>query len=192
MDRYWLLSNSCYGNRLPGDRRGFVGRDWEHRPNDPEDKPRVEHELPGTPYDEDIPGLEKASRKLMNGPPIQLSVEQALIFLGQLQETARIRKWELLAVAIMADHFHIVAGVSGDPMPSKILGDFKSWGTRRLSEQFGEPASKTWWTERGSKCRLKDGDAIAGAVHYVLYEQFNPLITWSPETGLHRGIPPKP
>ena len=26
MDRYWLLSNTCYGTWLPGKERGFVGR----------------------------------------------------------------------------------------------------------------------------------------------------------------------
>ena len=26
MERYWLLTNTCYGNWLPGDARGFVGR----------------------------------------------------------------------------------------------------------------------------------------------------------------------
>jgi REP element-mobilizing transposase RayT len=46
--------------------------------------------------------------------------------LTQFQETARIRGWELRAVAIMFNHFHIVVGVPGDPKPSKILGDFKS------------------------------------------------------------------
>ena len=60
MDRHWLLTNTCYGNRLPGDARGFVGRVWDHRPDDPEDKTRVAHNLPGTPCDEDVPGLEQA------------------------------------------------------------------------------------------------------------------------------------
>src|SRR5205823_9258660 len=97
---------------------------------------------------------------------------------------------ELHAVAIMFNHFHIVVGVMGDPKPSKILGDFKSWGTRRLSERFGSPASETWWTEHGSKRKLRDEAALSAAIHYVLYEQPNPLITWSPETGLHYGRPP--
>jgi REP element-mobilizing transposase RayT len=190
VDRYWFLTNTCYGNRLPGDARGFVGRVWDHRPDDPEDRRRVTHNLPGDPCDEDIPGLHQASRSLMKGPPIRLEAAHADVALSQFQETARIRGWAIVAVAIMVDHFHLVVGVPGDPSPSKILGDFKSWGTRALSGHFGEPASKTWWTERGSKRRLKDAASIAAAVHYVLYEQPSPLLTWSPETGRHFGPPP--
>src|SRR5437763_2386082 len=119
MDRYWLLTNTCYGNWLPGDGRGFVGRVWEHRPGDAEDKPRIPHDLPGEAYDEDVPGLERAARALMSGLPITLAVEQAEVLLAQFQETARFRGWELRAVAILFNHFHIVVGVPGDPKPAK-------------------------------------------------------------------------
>jgi REP element-mobilizing transposase RayT len=190
MDRYWLLTNTCYGNWLPGDRRGFVGRVWEHRPSDPKAALRVLHDLPGTPYDEDFPGLERESRERMKGPPIQLTVPQAEVALAQFRETASFRGWEIRAVAILVNHFHIVVGVPGDPAPSKVLGDFKSWATRALSARFGKPASLTWWTERGSKRKLATEEAIAGAIRYVLHDQPSPLLTWSLETGLNHGIPP--
>ena len=190
MDRYWLLTNTCYGTWLPGDRRGFVGRVWEHRPDDPAHEPRVAHELPGTPYDEDVPGLARASHDLMKGQPVQLTVAHADVFLAQVRETAGVRGWQLLAVAVMFNHFHIVVGVPGDPDPSKVLGDFKSWCTRALSQHFGAPASKTWWTASGSKRRLRDERALAAAIRYVLYDQPNPLVTWSPVTSLHHGPPP--
>lgn len=182
MDRYWLLTNTCYGQWLPGDQRGFVGRVWKHRQDDPIAQRRVEHDVPGEPYDEDMPGLEQVSRALMTGPPIALTTAQAAVLLEQFQETARFRNWELRAVAIMFNHFHIVVGVPGDPKPAKILGDFKSWATRRLSERFGQPLSETWWTERGSKRKLANENAITNATNYVLHKQPNPLITWSPDT----------
>ena len=191
MDRYWLLSNTCYGTWLPGKERGFVGRVWEHRPDDPAD-PRVVHNVPGTPCDEDIPGLEEAAQLLMKGPPIHLDRLQAEAALAQFRETAEHRGWAIEAAAIMYNHIHIVVGVPGDPSPSKILGDFKSWATRKLSKLFGAPPSETWWTERGSKRKLKDAEAILAAVQYVLYDQPNPLVTWSPTTGLHYGRPPVP
>ena len=192
MDRQWLLSNTCYGTWLPGTARGFIGRVWEHRPPDPEEVPRIARDLPGTPYDEEIPGLEQAARERMKGPPIHLETQHAETTLAQFRETAGHRGWEIRAVAIMFNHFHIVVGVPGDPEPSKILGDFKSWATRQLSERFGAPPSKTWWTERGSKRKLPNEIALAAAIHYVLYDQPNPLLTWSPETGLHHGPPPAP
>lgn len=191
MDRYWFLSNTCYGNWLPGDVRGFVGRVWEHRPDDPLEKPRHAHALPGTEYDEDMPGLHWAARMLLKGSPIHLNVAHAEVLLGQFQETATHRKWELRAVAIMFNHFHIVVGVPGDPKPAKILGDFKSWATRTLTEAFGAPTSDRWWTERGSKRKVEDARALAAVIRYVLYKQPDPLLTWSPETGLCYGVPPE-
>jgi REP element-mobilizing transposase RayT len=191
MDRYWLLTNTTYGTWLPGDPRGFIGQVFEHRDDDPEDQRRVRHNIPGTTCDDDMPGLEQAVQVLMKGPPIHLTLAHALAAFEQFQETARYRGWELRAVSIMFNHFHIVVGVRGDPAPSKILGDIKSYGTRKLSARFGAPLSLTWWTERGSKRKLKDERALMMAIHYVLYEQPNPLLTWSPETGLHRGPPPK-
>ena len=191
MDRYWLLTNTCYGNRLPGDERGFVGRVWDHRRDDPQDQPRVIHNIPGTPVDEDIPGLQEQSRAMMKGPPIHLTTPQSASLLAQFQETAHFRGWELVAVAIMFNHFHIVVGVSGDPEPSKILGDFKSWATRTLIRLFGAPRSKTWWTERGSKRKLSDENSINEAGQYVLYRQPEPLVTWSIETGANLGYPPR-
>jgi len=190
MDRYWLLTNTCYGQWLPGDQRGFVGQVWEHRGEDPSERRRVRHNLPGTDYDGGIKGLHFASAELLKCPPIKLTRKQAEALLAQFQETASKRSWQLLAVAIMFNHFHIVVGVPDDPEPSKILGDFKSWGTRRLNELFGTSSAETW-TERGSKRKLPDEAAVHAATHYVLYDQPNPLVTWSLETGLCYGIPPR-
>ena len=104
----------------------------------------------------------------MKGSPIHLNGSQAEEALSQFLETAGFRQWSLLAGAVMFNHFHLVVGVIGDPKLSKILGDFKSWGTRRLTRTFGAPASKTWWTSRGSKRRLCDEEAVASAIVYVL------------------------
>jgi REP element-mobilizing transposase RayT len=191
MDRHWFLTSTCYGNWLPGDPRGFVGNVYEHRSFDPTRRRRVTHNVPETEYDRRMPGLYLASESRLKGEPIRLAVPHAEALLAQFQETAQHRKWELLAVAIMYNHFHIVVGVVGDPNPAKILGDFKSWATRRLNEQFGKPESESWWTYDGSKRKLSDDKAILAASHYVLYRQPNPLITWSPRTGLCYGIPPR-
>jgi REP element-mobilizing transposase RayT len=137
-----------------------------------------------------MPGLRRASEQLLKGPPILLQTRQAHVALAQFLETARFRDWSILAVSIMVNHFHIVVSVPGDPSPGKILGDFKSWATRALTAHFGEPPSKTWWTERGSKRKLSTEAAISEAIQYVLYRQPSPLVTWSPETGLQEGIPP--
>ncbi len=87
MDRYWLITWTCYGHWLPGDTRGFVGnvRDKQGR--------QVVHNIPGTPYDADMPRLESWVRTHMSGPPVSLGRREADAMIGQYQETARIKQW---------------------------------------------------------------------------------------------------
>ena len=51
----------------------------------------------------------------MKGSPIYLDLEKAQVVLAQFQETANYRGWTLGAVAIMANHFHMVVQVEDDP-----------------------------------------------------------------------------
>jgi REP element-mobilizing transposase RayT len=178
LDRCWLLTNTCYVSWLPGDPRGFVGHVLEHRDAESPEQRRVIHDIPGTPCDEDMPGLQLTSLKLMRGPPINLNLPQAEATVAQFLETATFRGWRIDAIAVMFNHFHIVVGVPGDPPPSKILGDFKSYATRSLSKIFGAPASKTWWTQGGSKRKLKDESARYESIDYVLHRQYRPLVLW--------------
>jgi REP element-mobilizing transposase RayT len=177
MTTSWLLTSTFYGNWLPGDPRGFVGHVWEKRQGDDDQDARHTHNIPGTPYDEDIPGLEDASEELMRGPPVCVNLEQAHALLAQFQETAAIRKWELLAVAVMANHVHLVARADAALRPRKILGDFKAYGSRALNARWGKPTSDTWWTSKGSKRKLPDETAELAGIRYVL-QQRDPLVVW--------------
>ena len=181
MLRHWLLTSSFYGTWLPGDERGFVGRVRDGRPDDPPTVARIEHDIPGTPYDEDMPGLERASAELMNGPPVFAEVGHAEVLVPQFRETADFRQWPLLAVAVMFNHVHLVAAAPADVHPTKVLGDFKAYAARALTARFGKRASETWWTYGGSKRFLADERAIAAAVNYVLHKQYRPLLTWAPD-----------
>jgi len=182
--RVWLLTNTTYGSWLPGSARGSVTSVRDVRPYDDPTAVRIEHDLPGEPVEEHMPGLENSARELMKGPPIYLDRERAEVACAQFRETAAYRKWELLAVAIMYNHFHLVVEVPGDPPPHKVLADFKAYGTRALSRAFGAPPSETWWTTRGSKRKLKDECAIADGTNYVLSKQPNPLVVWEPKGGV--------
>ena len=64
MDRYWLLTSTFYGNWLPGDERGFVGK--------VRDASGVQavHNIPGTPYDADMPRLAEFAANRLKCPPI--------------------------------------------------------------------------------------------------------------------------
>jgi len=181
--RFWLLTNTTYGTWLPGDTRGSVTSVRDFRPGDAPSLVRIEHDRPGEAWEKSLPGLHRSSQQAMRGPAVYLVLAQAERLLAQFQETAVYRQWTLHAVAIMANHFHLVIEVPGDPDPRKVLADLKAYGTRALSREFGKPASGTWWTSRGSKRKLPDARAVASAIDYVLYKQERALVVWSRELG---------
>ena len=169
MDRHWFLTWTTYGTWLPGDERGFVSNVRDG------DGPEVKHAEPGTPYDAKHRGLARAAREQMLGDPLWLSREHADALADQFSETARFRRWSIPALAIMANHIHIVVGVPGDPEPETLLRDFKSYGSRRLNRMFGKPVSETWWTAGGSRRILRDEEAVRVVVEYVR-NQRRPLV----------------
>ena len=171
MDRHWLLTWTTYGTWLPGDRRGFVG------PIRQKDGSHVIHNMPGTNYDKDMPALEHKVKNSMKGERILLSLEQAVAISGQFQKTATYRNWGLCAVAVMANHVHLVVVVKDDPDPERLLHSFKSYASRALNNRWRKPINGTWWTVSGSKRKLPDKQAVVAAIQYVL-NQGNPLVIW--------------
>jgi REP element-mobilizing transposase RayT len=181
--RYWFLTNTTYGTWLPGDPRGSIASVNDRRDTDPPGPGRIEHDQFGMEYEPSRPGLYRASQAKLKCPPIYLDLAQSELLLGQFRETATIRKWPLQAAAIMCNHFHLIVTVADDPDPQKILSDFKAYGSRKLNERFGKPASETWWTTNGSKRKLSDEKQIADTINYVLYKQPDPLVVWSATLG---------
>ena len=176
--RVWLLTNTTYGTWLPGSCRGSVTSVRDVRPGEVPAVVRIEHDAPGEPCEEALPGLEASAREQMTGPPIVLDRTRAEAVLAQFHETARFRGWALRAVAVMYNHFHIVVQVPGDPCPKKVLAGFKAYATRVLNRCLGVPPSETWWTEKGSKRKLRDDAAVRAAIHYVAFKQPDPLALW--------------
>jgi REP element-mobilizing transposase RayT len=172
IDRYWFLTSTTYGQWLPGDPRGSVSREnatgESHR--------QLQNEL-GVPYSESMPELHAASRKLMTGDPIFLTLAHAERLLSQFQETCDVRKWLLVGTAIMANHFHMILGVSGDPDPDGLLRDVKAYGSGALNRTFGKPKSGTWWTKGGSKRKLPNQVAVLNTVQYLRDQEY-PLLIW--------------
>jgi len=174
MDRHWLLSSTTYGTWLSGDRRGFVSN------VDDGSEKEVRHNGVGEPIDADMPGLESYARQTLIGGPIRLTPEQAAAVLAQFRETAAYRGWSLLSAAVMANHFHIVVGVPGDPDPADLLRDFKSYASRTLNRRWPKPPGGTWWTESGSRRKKTGEEVIRVAVEYV-HKQPYALAVWTAE-----------
>ena len=124
IDRRWFLTWTTYGTWLPGDKRGFVGT----AENDIGDVVNP-NQIGAQPANPNV-RLRATAENLLKSNPIVLSYEQAQELYLQIQETARIRGWLILAVGIIHTHLHVVVGVPGDPKPDKILNDFKAYATR--------------------------------------------------------------
>lgn len=169
MDRYWLITWTTYGTRLPGDKRGFVSGVYDASGG------KVLHNTPGAPCDRDIPQLRQFAASIMREEAVYLDLAQAEAVAEQLRETATYRGWQLLALAVMDDHIHLVVGVRGDPDPEKVLGDFKAYGTRKLNNGWGR--REHWWSQSGSKRKKATPEAILAAVVYVR-DQRNALVVW--------------
>ena len=180
MDRQWLLTWTTYGTWMPGDERGFVSNVQEGMGTE------VRHNIPGTPYDVDDARVRERSIGQLIGQPVWLTPAQASIVAEQVRETARFRGWLVHAGAIMRNHNHLVVGVDGDPEPSKLLHDFKSYSTRALNRAGHRPAGARWWTESGSKRKLPDERALQAAIAY-LGRQSSPLLIWMHDPG-ERGV----
>jgi REP element-mobilizing transposase RayT len=151
------------------------------RPGDEPSAVRFEHDAPGEPWEDELPGLRRSALEQMRGPAVYLDLPRAEVLLAQFHETSTFRGWALRAVAVMVNHFHLVVSVADDPDPRRVLADFKAYGTRALSRRFGKPPSNTWWTAKGSVRKLPDEKALANAVRYVLLKQPYPLVVWPSE-----------
>src|SRR5260370_13450417 len=137
MDRYWFFTWRTYGTWLPGE-DGFVGFYRNLRGN------RVIDNVPCGEFAEPMPALANYARDQLKSEPVLLVVEQAHELLAQFHETAGFRGWKLDAVAILINHVHIVFGVLQDPDPSRMLGDWKSYGSRKLNRKRRREAGE-WW-----------------------------------------------
>ena len=166
---YLFITSTTYAQWLPGDERGFVSR--------------VEGEIHNeynTPIDANVPRLKKYAQKKLKGEPIHLTAEHAKVLFDEFQRTATYRQWKLCGLAIMSNHVHILLEVPDDCVPEKVASELKSYGSRRLNENFGKPRSDRWWTQ-GSSLRRKSLESVPHVLKYIK-DQRNPLIVWiSPE-----------
>lgn len=173
-NRVWFLTWTTYATWLPGDPRGFVSPKFDRLVAEPRNN------IPETPYDAGRPDLYKLAASKVRGAPIFLIQEQADAVKQQLTETARHRHWQICVGAILSNHLHLLVGVMDDPDPSILLRDFKSYASRCLNRLSGKPVSGTWWTEQGSKRKVKDASHFENVRSYIL-RQANPFVVWESE-----------
>ena len=146
-----FLTWTTYGSWLPGDARGWVN----------------DHGL----LQEPRPGLAHHARLLMREQTVVLRTDQRHAVEEAIFEQCRFRSWTLHAVNCRTTHVHVVVS-SGEHMPYRVMGSFKAWCSRQLSE--GVRGRQRWWTKGGSMRRLYDQRAIEATVEYVVECQDQP------------------
>lgn len=148
----YFLTWSTYGTWLHGDERGSVTV-AQNQIN----TPRV------SPDDE----LQCYRMRRMRGQPFVMSDEQRRIVDQTIREHCAIRQWTLHALNVRTNHVHVVC--TAPPEQEKVLGEFKSWASRRLRE--ADPNLEDIWTRHGSTRWINTKSSFVRAIQYVLEEQ---------------------
>ncbi len=169
--RVWFLTWTTYGTWLPGDRRGFVSNVRDRQGQ------LVRFNKPGTPYKRDVPALLRAARVRCKHAPVYLTKDQSRVVFKEVQQLCLFRNWQLLAIAIMHNHVHVLVQVAGDPDGADILRDLKTNVSRGLNRKEKQNQRKRWWTRSGSKRCLKTEESVIATASYIR-AQHNPLLTW--------------
>ncbi len=146
----FLLTFTCYGTWLHGDTRGSVDKNHNQF---------GEEILP-----EDVE-KERNDFTRLKHRPVTLTVDQRHIVTEAIREVCRYRNWILSEVNVRTNHVHVV--VSATMEPKKMIGDFKSYATRRLREAGLIGEEDKMWTRGGSRRYLWDDDAVKAASRYV-------------------------
>ena len=144
-----LITWTTYGTWLPGDQRGWRGRNNGPQPPNSRLKQWCRHKMTG-----DTVLLREHDRK---------AVEDAC------REHCEHRGWYLLAVSARTNHVHVV--VIADRHPQTVRDQLKANCTRRLRNQHRPLLAKRTWTRGGDCAALNKTSEIEAAMRYVLEAQ---------------------
>jgi REP element-mobilizing transposase RayT len=150
----YLITFSTYGTRLHGDERGTVTRK------------NNEYGTPTVPASAVRLGVES---ERMNHEPFVMNTAQRTVAEATIQEVCRFRSWTILALNVRTNHIHVL--VNAEATPEKVMGDLKSWMTRRLRERGLVRPGATLWTEHGSTRHLWKRRYVDAAWDYVVNGQ---------------------
>lgn len=154
MCRTYLITFHTYGSWLPGTRRGSVDR---------------KHNLFQSPLLLTDPKRQKAARQRQKQGAVRLNARHRKIVREAVREVCEFRQWQLRAINVRTNHVHVV--VTARARAEKVIGDFKSYATRRLRESKLCDAGAKMWSRHGSTPFLPNEEAVAAACRYVVDRQ---------------------
>ena len=109
----------------------------------------------------------------MEQPPYRLDQIRRDTVLQAIQDVCTHRGWTLLAAHVRNNHVHTV--VDAEVPPEQVMGDFKSYASRRLNARKLEKPNRKRWARRGSTRWLWKPQHISAAMQYVVAEQGEPM-----------------
>ena len=150
----YLITFACYGCHMHGSESGSVDR---------------KHNVRGTPLLEVDSARAAAKRERVDQAPYNLDQIRRNAVLEAIQEVCGQRGWSLLAAHVRSNHAHTV--VQAEVPPERVMIDFKSYASRRLSRmRLDEPDQKRW-ARHGSTRFLWKPPHVLAAIQYVIDEQ---------------------
>lgn len=154
---------TCFGQWLPGDKRGYVSNTYEG----PGYRPK-RNEV-GMPFDRGDTATYARARELQRHETVWLSRDEARVAAGAMIDAAKEREWVILQGAVMANHVHVVVANCPDNGPA-VRRILKGTSQAALSRFAGR--LRKWWTTGGSD-RYKHGEsAVGAAIKYVDEQEF--------------------
>jgi REP element-mobilizing transposase RayT len=162
-----LITWTCYGTWLPGDRRGYVSN-IRH----PNRKAERKHNVPGTAFTEDHARTRELATAAQKYATAELDNQLAFVAAQSLIEASIDRQWHITRAALMWNHVHVIVTNCPDNGP-EVRRILKGVSQNALSKSCG--SARRWWTA-GGRDRYKHGEhAILAAVNYVA-NQPDPLV----------------
>jgi REP element-mobilizing transposase RayT len=158
-----LLTWTCYGTWLPGDRRGYVSNTLRHGGGF---VPKLNR--PGMPYAVDDPYTRQRAAELQKGSTVCLAYDDARCAAESFVQASSERGWRVLRGAVMANHVHLVVAECPDDGPA-VRRVLKGVSQAALSRRRGRP--RRWWTHGGSDRYLHSERAILAACRYVAEQE---------------------
>ncbi|MFQ5425415.1 MAG: transposase [Phycisphaerae bacterium] len=149
----YLITWTCYGTWLHGDRRGSVDD---------------EHNVPDTPFLSPDSSRAASETMRLRNPPVELDARCRQIVEHTIEAHCRRRGWDILALNVRTNHVHVVVRTA-DVTPDRMMGQLKAWTTRRLREAGCVSANGRVWTHHGSTRYLWNEQGVDTAIDYVTY-----------------------
>jgi REP element-mobilizing transposase RayT len=150
----YLITFACYGGHLHGGESGSVDR---------------MHHTPGTPLLDVALSLVAFEAELMDQAPYSMDKIRRDVVLGAIQDVCEYRGWSLLAAHVRSNHVHTV--VEAEVPPERVMGDFKTYASRRLNGMSLDEPKRRRWGRHGSTRWLWKPEHVSAAIQYVVVEQ---------------------